>query len=280
MSHWASTWAYEQPIKLCGRKFVLVALASFADEDGYCYPGQETLAGMTGQDARSVRRHLLELEKSGFIKRKHRYDEKKKKRTSDGYHLLAPAERLNPYRTDDPVTNRTDCPPDRLSRDLSDHKVDPSVKKDPPVSPKGSYRKPVKPPPEPELDPPYSGTEFTRALTNFENHRREMKRPLTPTSRRALYGRLETWGEEMAIEALVEVVEKGWIGPVAPRSQAGRGNGHRPAAVEFGDVIEDDGGDVYFTAGPDGSPMYNFRTAEAFAEHYGFDVEKVKAKWN
>jgi len=154
MSHWASTWAYEQKIKISGRKFVLVALADFADENGYCFPAQDTLAGMTGQDSRSVRRHLAELEVSGFIKRKHRYEQKK--RTSDGYHLLAPADRLKPsYRTDDPEAYRTNQPVDRLSADPSDPKDDPSVKKDPPLPPKGNgYRQPVKPPEEKYELPP------------------------------------------------------------------------------------------------------------------------------
>lgn len=97
MSAWATTWAYEQDIKPCGKKAVLVALAHFADESGFCYPSQETLAGMTGQGVSTVRSHLEVLESGDepLLKREHRYT-KKGKRTSDGFYLQAPAERLQP----------------------------------------------------------------------------------------------------------------------------------------------------------------------------------------
>jgi len=144
MSHWASTWAYEQPIKLCGRKFVLVALANFADEDGFCYPSQATLAEMTGQDERSVRRHLEGLEESGLIRRQMRRF--KGKRTSDGYYLLAPAERLRPYRTNCPPVvklqpDTVTLLPDTVSADPS---VDPSVENLTPTPLPQTRKKPVK----------------------------------------------------------------------------------------------------------------------------------------
>lgn len=96
MSAWATTWAYEQDVAPCGKKSVLVALAHFADEQGYCYPSQETLAGMTAQGVSTVRNHLDVLENTDkLIVRNHRYTEKGK-RTSDGFYLQAPAERLRP----------------------------------------------------------------------------------------------------------------------------------------------------------------------------------------
>lgn len=148
MSHWASTWAYEQDVQPCGRKFVLVALAGFADEEGYCYPSQATLASMTGQDARSVRRHLASLEEDGVIKRKHRRG-KSGQRTSDGYTLQAPAFRLKPKRSKCPQGQPDKMSGDKLSYDPSIDLKDPSVKKDPPLPPRGNgYRQPIKPPEE------------------------------------------------------------------------------------------------------------------------------------
>ena len=47
MSHAATAWAYAAQIRSAGRKFVLVALADFADEAWSCFPGQERLADMT-----------------------------------------------------------------------------------------------------------------------------------------------------------------------------------------------------------------------------------------
>lgn len=73
MSHWASVWAWEQTITNGGAKFVLVALAEFADAEAMAYPSQATLASMTGQGERTVRGHLAYLEVAGFLKRSGRW---------------------------------------------------------------------------------------------------------------------------------------------------------------------------------------------------------------
>jgi len=76
MSVWEQSWAYEQRLGKWretkgakktwkgdpGAKSVLAALATFADEMGYAYCGQETLAEMTDMTERSVREHLHNLE--------------------------------------------------------------------------------------------------------------------------------------------------------------------------------------------------------------------------
>lgn len=95
MSIYATNWAYEQPIKPAGRKFVLVAIANFADSEGRAFPGVGTLAKMTGQDERSVRRHIDALEEKGFIRSQERR-RKDGSRTTDELWLQAPAEALNP----------------------------------------------------------------------------------------------------------------------------------------------------------------------------------------
>lgn len=97
MSNHAITWAYEQHVSQCGAKFVLVALADYADENGFCYPSQETLAKMTSQKERTVRAHLKQLEADGFLKRERRRLPGGKW-TSDGYQLQAPQERLRPHQ--------------------------------------------------------------------------------------------------------------------------------------------------------------------------------------
>lgn len=66
MSHAATTWAYRQELD-AGPKFVLVALADFADENASCYPGQERIAKMTGLHRSSVVRHMQTLEDLGLI---------------------------------------------------------------------------------------------------------------------------------------------------------------------------------------------------------------------
>lgn len=69
MSVHALSWAFKQDIRPSARKFILVALANYADEEGVCYPSQKTLASATGQSERSVREHLAGLEEDGIIVR-------------------------------------------------------------------------------------------------------------------------------------------------------------------------------------------------------------------
>lgn len=111
----ASTeWAWAQEIDNSGAKFVLLACAKYAMDKWSCFPSQETLAKLTGQGVRTVRRNLDYLERSCGrhectpkpddepgtkcehepkpIERKHRFDEKGN-RTSDLI-TLSPAANL------------------------------------------------------------------------------------------------------------------------------------------------------------------------------------------
>ena len=85
------SWAFKQELE-SGPKFVLVAIANFADGSGLCFPGQERLARMTGFSVRSIRNHVLALEEAGLIQRSGRRRDDGMK-TSDEYQLLmSPAE--------------------------------------------------------------------------------------------------------------------------------------------------------------------------------------------
>lgn len=71
MSIQAITWALKTDLPT-GRKFVLVALANYVDQDNRCWPSQSRLAADTGMDERTVRRHLKTLEEAGILQREHR----------------------------------------------------------------------------------------------------------------------------------------------------------------------------------------------------------------
>jgi hypothetical protein len=130
MSVWAQSWAYEQRLgrwrELKGKKTwkgdpgaksVLAAVATFADENGYAYCGQDTLAEMTDMTERSVREHLHNLEYAyKKIRREHRRKEKgsgKGEFTSDGIWLLAPAHRLRPPKRGDEIA--AEEPPEKFA---------------------------------------------------------------------------------------------------------------------------------------------------------------------
>ena len=132
MSVWAQSWAYEQRLGKWrdarsgkrtwkgdpGAKSVLAAVATFADENGYAYCGQDTLAEMTDMTERSVREHLYNLEHAyAKIRREHRRKGSGRGRgefTSDGIWLLAPAHRLRPPRRGD------ETPPEEPPENFAD----------------------------------------------------------------------------------------------------------------------------------------------------------------
>jgi hypothetical protein len=67
-------------------KLLALALNSFVDGHGECFPGQETLASMCGLKDRTIRNLCKSLEEKGVIERVHRY-RKGGNRTSDKYRL-------------------------------------------------------------------------------------------------------------------------------------------------------------------------------------------------
>jgi hypothetical protein len=69
MSWQATAWAMRQTTGAARRKLLLLALASYADRNGVCWPSQETLARNTEQSVDSVQRQLDSLEKLKLIQR-------------------------------------------------------------------------------------------------------------------------------------------------------------------------------------------------------------------
>ncbi|MBO1325363.1 helix-turn-helix domain-containing protein [Acetobacter sp. TBRC 12305] len=68
MSARARDWAYSVQLPLC-QKFVLVALAERANDEGIAWPSARTISDMTGACERAVRYALKQLEQGGFIMR-------------------------------------------------------------------------------------------------------------------------------------------------------------------------------------------------------------------
>lgn len=78
MSIQAVAWAIDQKTGSAAGKVVLLCLANYADEEGKCWPKQETIAAETELSERSVREWLQKLEDAGLISRE-------KRRRDDGY---------------------------------------------------------------------------------------------------------------------------------------------------------------------------------------------------
>lgn len=69
MSIQAVAWAIKVKVGSPTKKAVLIVLCNYADQDGYCWPSQETIASDTELTDRSIRTALAALEEEGFIER-------------------------------------------------------------------------------------------------------------------------------------------------------------------------------------------------------------------
>ena len=69
MSWQATAWAIRQTTGAARRKLLLLALATYADRIGVCWPSQETLARDTEQSVDTVQRQLEVLEKLKLVER-------------------------------------------------------------------------------------------------------------------------------------------------------------------------------------------------------------------
>lgn len=78
-------WAWQLHLKPT-IKFVLMALADAADDDGYCWPSIPTLARKTCMDERSVQRVLNDLKENAYVEINARFRNDGSP-TSNGYRL-------------------------------------------------------------------------------------------------------------------------------------------------------------------------------------------------
>ncbi len=112
MSNRALTWAFDLELDTTA-KFVLVVLADRADQDGSCYPGQETIARATGLSVRAVRSAIDRLIEAHVLTKEQRR-RRDGYRGSDRYYLAVGADPTEPesHRHDVPVTESTSPAPD------------------------------------------------------------------------------------------------------------------------------------------------------------------------
>lgn len=87
MSHQATTWAVAQKVGSPARKFVLMAICNYANDENEAWPSQKTIAKETEQSAKSVARHIEVLEEQGFFTRTERR-RRDGGRSSDTFRLM------------------------------------------------------------------------------------------------------------------------------------------------------------------------------------------------
>src|SRR5437899_4879417 len=92
MSLIVMTWAWTVPLPP-SPKFVLMALADEADDDGFCFPSHRRIAQKCSITERSVRRMIRRLVDDRYLVVLQRFNNRA--RTSNGYHLAVNHPRTN-----------------------------------------------------------------------------------------------------------------------------------------------------------------------------------------
>lgn len=105
MSIQALNWAYKQKVGNGGAKSILIALANYSDDSGFCYPSQEILSAMTEYDVRTIQRHIAYLQYKGFISTERLHSEKGQF-GSNGYYLNLSNFQIDALKPDDNLTGR------------------------------------------------------------------------------------------------------------------------------------------------------------------------------
>lgn len=86
------------------------------------------------------------------------------------------------------------------------------------------------------IHPPFHGDEFLTTLADFEEHRKEIRKPLKPTGRRQLYSQLAGLGESRSVAALRYSMAQGWTG-VFEEHKNGTSSGNRDASERNADRL-------------------------------------------
>lgn len=204
-------YAYAQ--KLPTRdKFVLVALADMA-KDGGVFASRNKLRDMTGISVRRITDILNRLIAGGYISRVN------SARFENGMRMAAVYRFTGMGDTASPVTQRHGC---HSVTHMGDTASPVQVTQRPPnykttlrKNKSGSdavASKSVRPKFDPaSLFLPH-GTALANAWSEFAQHRREIRAPLTPTAAKRIVDDLASVNERAAVEALRKSVKHGWRG--------------------------------------------------------------------
>lgn len=83
-------------------------------------------------------------------------------------------------------------------------------------TPKGNLPTPT-PVPTPPSPLPFPSPEFAKAWESWETYRKETKKKITPTTRKAQFAKFIRWGEKKSIDSINRSIENGWQGLFEPQ---------------------------------------------------------------
>ncbi len=221
MSVRVSTLVWERSGQSGDSLLLLLAMADFCTEQGVCWPSQETLAKRVRCSARWIHTLVKRLIKSSDIS----VVEKGGGRGRSAQYQLNPSyvnPELKSSIVEDSLNNKSsNSVPKKVelsdvNPELSNIKVEHCVP--------GNHHRTVK---EPSVEPsstlplPFNSPDFAEAWEQWENHRREIRKKLTPTAIKSQFALCLKIGKADAIEMLQNSVRNGWTGLFEPKANSG-----------------------------------------------------------
>lgn len=224
MSLHTMCWAMTQPIFPSSRRYVLVALANFASDTGLAFPSVSTLCDHTGQDERTVRGNLEKLVEFNVI------TDTGNKTGSTGqikvYQFPSGAVfQPNERPTKMGVFEEEKGGPRRVQGG-SKAGVRPTILQSPiymePLTGTGTVTKdaasPRVPEPIPEIPEHLKTPEVQNAWNEWQQHRKEKRKPITPMAAAKNFLNLRDWGADRWIAAIDNSIANGYQGLFEPRN--------------------------------------------------------------
>jgi hypothetical protein len=69
---------------------------------------------------------------------------------------------------------------------------------------------------------PFESEQFSNAWRNWQDYRKELKKPLKPTTVKAQWRQFVLWGEKKSIESIETSIKNGWTGLFEPKNNGGK----------------------------------------------------------
>jgi hypothetical protein len=207
---------------------VLAIIGTYTNERGICWPSQSSIGELAGVSRRMVQKCVATLTQAGYLKLTRRVDAaggdasclievlhprpdpQYLRQTTKQFHAFFSQQPSTPATSEvappatsevaPPATSEV-APPATSEVALTTPSNDPTERYSPPTPPRQQT-------PPPELD--------AEIWEQWEQHRRALRKPLTPQARALQWKKLAEWGWEHQRAIIERSIERGWQGLFPP----------------------------------------------------------------
>lgn len=205
---------WERAPYTAGSLLVLLALADWANDEGFCWPSIPKIASKTRLERRSIQYIIRKLQKDEILA----IEEGRGRKHQHQYTINVQILRLLPSLIKGEISDTENVQSATQKAQFAAEKVQP-IAPDPSVSVNQPLEEPL----------PFFSADFLEAWSDYRQARKENRHAVTATIQRALCKKMSLWGEERSVAALIH--STGYTGLFEPNGN-GNGNGHKPTASE------------------------------------------------